>query len=138
MIHTILGDLNVPVTELIPYEIVYLRKGNTQFEFIQVLCNILHQCIACRQNPLICRHQFRGFRLRYILSFHIHKDETRRIPYLIGKITACLYSFIIETHVITRRITCDQCHTKCICTILIDNIQRVDTIAQRFTHLTSL
>ena len=47
-------------------------------------------------------------------------------------------SFIIETHVITRRITCDQCHTKCICTILIDDLQWIDTISKRFTHLTSL
>ena len=68
----------------------------------------------------------------------MHHNETGRIPYLIGKVTACLHTLPVETHIITRCISCDKRETKGICTILINHLQWIDTIAEGFTHLTSL
>ena len=40
-----------------------------------------------------------------------------------------------RTHIISRRISGHQSHSKSIRTILINDLQRIDTISQRFAHL---
>ena len=69
---------------------------------------------------------------------HVHHDETGCVPYLVCKVAACLNSLPVETHVVARCITGDQGHTQGICTVLVDHLQRIDTVAQGLTHLTAL
>ena len=104
---------------------------------IHILGSILDQGIQLGKNPLIYRLQDRICNLKSFLR-HVHHDETGCVPDLVCKVSARLYSFIVETHVITRCITGDQGKTQGICTILIDNLQRIDPIAKTLTHLTSL
>ena len=47
-------DLDVPVTELIPDEIVYFLYGDTELELVHILGCIFCQCIDFGNNPLIC------------------------------------------------------------------------------------
>src|SRR5699024_4716494 len=60
------------------------------------------------------------------------------IPDFIGKITACLHFLPIETHIISRCVSCNQSQTQSICTVFIDYLKRIDTISEGFTHLSSL
>ena len=73
-----------------------------------------------------------------LIFTHVHHDEPGSVPYLIGKVTAVLNSFIIETHIITGCVSCDQCQTKRICAVLINNFQRINSVSEGFAHLTSL
>ena len=36
---------------------------------------------------------------------------------------------IVETHIITRSISGDQCQTQGICTVLVNDFQRIDTVS---------
>ena len=130
--------LDIPVAELFPDEIINLGKCNTQFIFIQIFRNILSQSIYLGQNPFICCSQFGQLYILHLCFIQIHHDKTGCIPYFIGKVAACFHTLPVETHVITGRIAGYQCHTKSICTVFINNLQRIDTIAKRFTHLASL
>ena len=132
------NDLNIPVTELGPDKVVDLLNRNTEFVFLHVLGNFLRQSIYLGKDPLICLLEFLISRLCDRIITQMHHNETGCIPYLIGKVTAGFYTFVVETHIVTRRITCNKGETKCVCTVFINNLQRVNTIAEGLTHLTSL
>ena len=63
-------------------------------------------------------------------SIQIHHDKTGCIPYFIGEVTGCLHTLPVEPHVISRCISGNQCQTKCICAILVNDFQWINTIAQ--------
>ena len=117
--------------------------SNTKLETVHIVGNFLNQSVKFGKNPFICYGKLQFFRIgisrRYVkILCHIHHNETGCIPDLVCKVSAGFYSFIVETHIITRRITGNQGKTQCICAILINNLQRIDTIAKGFTHLPSL
>src|SRR5699024_3528422 len=64
--------------------------------------------------------------------------EAGCIPYLVGKVAARLHTLPVETHVISRRISCHQCQTQGIRAVLIDHFQRIDAVSEGFAHLSSL
>ena len=74
----------------------------------------------------------------FIIICKIHQYKFRCIPNLISKVTICFNAFHIEAHIVTRCITSYKSKTQCISTILVDNFKRVNTIAQGFTHFTTL
>ena len=65
-------------------------------------------------------------------------NETACIPKLICKVTACLNLFIRETHIVSWAVTVCKSKAKCVCTVLVDDFQRVDAVAQRLRHLSAL
>ena len=75
--------------------------------------------------------------LIFLQSSHIHHDKTGSVPDLVGKVTAGLHALHIETHIVAGRVAGNQGETQGVCAILIDDLQRVDTISQRLTHLPS-
>ena len=68
----------------------------------------------------------------------VHHDEAGCIPHLVGEVTAGLHPLPIEAHIVAGRISGDQRETQCIRAVLINHLQRVNTISQGLTHLASL
>ena len=139
IVQTRFYHLDIPVTEFLPDKVVYFLYGDTHLIFFHVICYFFRNRIEHGKNPFVhichlcCRHLCRNFRF-----LQIHHNETGSIPYFVGKVSAGLYSLPVETHIITRCISGDQSQTQCICTVFVNNFQRIDTISQRFTHLSSL
>ena len=125
-----LYHLDIPVTELIPDEVINLLYGDTQFKVLHVVGHIADQSIQLGQDPLIHRLQCIRSRGGNLLAVHVHHDKSGGIPHLVGEITGVLYSLIIESHIISRCISGDQCQSQCIRTVLIDDLQRIDAVAQ--------
>ena len=131
--------LNVPVAEFIPQEVINFLYSDSKLVFIHIVCNITDYGVQLGKDPFVFKAEIIQIcRLSYSLALQIHHNETGCIPDFVCKITAGLYTFPVETHVISRCITCDQSQSKCICAVFINNFQRIDTISERFTHLTSL
>ena len=129
-ISTDLGNLNIPVAELIPDKIINFLYSDTEFEFVHIFSCILGKCIYPGEYPLICRVQFICGRLCDRHSFQIHHDKSRCIPYFICKVSGSLHTLPVETHVISGCITRNQCQTECICTVFINDFKRIDTISE--------
>ena len=130
--------LDVPVAELLPDEIVNLLEGDSQLVLIHVLGNIFCQRVDLGEDPAVSHLQVRKLHIRYRRFLNVHHDETGCIPYLVRKVTACFHTLPIEAHIVARCVTGHQCHTKCIGAVLVDNLERIDTISKGFTHLASL
>ena len=131
--------LNIPVAEFLPYKIIHLLHGDSQLIFIHIFRNVFCQGIHLRKNPFIRPGQkLRVHFFRNLRFFQVHHNETRRIPYLVCKVSAGLYALHIKTHIISRRISGNQCKPQRICAIFIYDFQRVNAVAQRFAHFPPL
>ena len=137
IIKTRFRQFDIPVTNLAPDKIINKAACFAQFKPSQKFGNILSRMLQPRKYPLISKRIGSLFGTG-IIAFHIHQRKARRIPDLIGEITCRFHTFPVKTHIITGCIACDQHKAQSIRTILFDNFQRIDTIAQRFTHLTTL
>ncbi len=119
MIDRIFCHLNVPVTEFIPHKVVNLGNCNTKFELIHIFCNIFYKGSSWKGST--CQHVSNlpviHHRLEITFLFLFIMINLEAFHTLLAKLRLAFYTFVIETHIITRCITCDQCHTKCICTI---------------------
>ena len=135
---TWLNHLNVPVTELFPYEIIYLLKSNTHLVAVKIFCYFLNQTVALCQNPLICHSQIFQWNIVCWCLFHVHHDKAWCIPDLVCKVSWCLNTLIVETHIVSWCVSCHKCHTKCISAVLVNNFKRINSVSKWFTHLAAL
>ena len=71
-------------------------------------------------------------------ALEIHQHIARSVPDLIGKVARTFDTLPIKTHVVARRIACDEHEAKCICAVLFDDFDRVDAVAKRLAHLAPL
>ena len=138
MIDAVFCKFHIPVAEFIPDKVIYFLNCNSEFIFIHVLGHIFRQCVDLGQNPAVSRLQQRILRRLHTFFRHIHKDETGRVPHFIREVTARLHSLVVEAHIITRRVSCDKCKSQGVSAVFVDNLQRINTISKRFTHLSSL
>ena len=106
MVDTVFCDLDVPVTEFIPQEVVYLGKCDTELKLVHIFCYVFYKVVTLGHDPSVSRTDSKISRLFQFFIAQIHHNKSGSIPYFICKVTACFYTFIIETHIITRCITC--------------------------------
>ena len=83
-----LDHLDIPVAELIPYEVVDLLHRDAQLEALHVVRDLTDNVVVAGQNPAVLGlkslRQLRGEALRFV--FHVHHDEAARIPHLVGEV----------------------------------------------------
>ena len=132
-----LSQLDIPVAYLAPDEVVNHATGFAQLEFFQHFGNALGSVLQAGQNPFIGQSVGSKFSIGGI-SLNIHQSKTGSIPNLIGKIAGCFHTLPIEAHIIARSVTGNQHKAQGISAIFVDNLQRVDAIAQGFGHLAAL
>ena len=136
VLQTGLCNLNIPVAEDIPDKVVQLLCGNTQLILVDIGRDILHQRVVLRQNPLVLHSQL--FRKLNLVNGQIHLDKAGCIPDLIAEVAACLDTCLRIAHIISGRVAGCKREAQCIRTVLLNDLQRVNAVAQRFGHLASL
>ena len=139
IVQTRFYHLDVPVAEFFPYKVVYFLYGNTQFEFFHVIGHIFCHIVELTQDPFVCCCQFGQIHgSRNFCFFQVHHDETGSVPYFVCEVSAGFHTLPVETHIVTRCITGHQSKTQGVRAVFVDDFQRIDTVTQGFTHLSSL
>ena len=91
------------------------------------------------EDPLIfCRED--GF-INHVgceIVISIHDNKSHRIPDLIGEVSAHQDLIFLESLVITRSITGYKSKSQCVSTVLVNDLERIDSVAKRLAHLTAL
>ncbi|MNW57552.1 hypothetical protein D3C74_353680 [compost metagenome] len=91
------------------------------------------------QNPIIrCSELAADVTIFISETFQIHQRKAGSIPDFVGEVTSLLDPLPTETQILSRSTAGRDHVTHCICTILLDNIQRVYTVTKRLGHLTSI
>ena len=138
-----LDDFDVPITVLVPNYFIYLLSGQTQLELVQGLghcfCGRIHSgnhpfvLILENGGRFICHRQEIA-----VLILQVHDGEPGCVPQLVGEVSGGLQTAGQESGIVTRRNSGAQHESQCIRTVLVDDNQRIDSVAQRFTHLPTL
>ena len=131
--------LDVPVAELLPDEIVNLLHSDTEFVFVEVLSHFFCQMVNLGKNPFVCSGQVIEIHLcRNIGFLEVHHDKTGSVPYFVGEVTAGFHTIPVETHVVSGGVSGHKSQAERICAVFVDDFQRIDTVSEGFTHLSSL
>ena len=128
---------NVPVADLAPDEIIHGTACFAQLKLIQQRGHIRGHILHAGKDPLIRQFVRRPFRVD-LIAFQIHQREAGSVPDFIGKVPCGFQTAPVETHVVAGRIAGDQHEAQGVAAILFDHLQRIDTVAQGFTHLPAL
>ena len=86
-IQIFLGHFDVPVTKIVPNEIVKSTSGFAEFKAVKQTRNFFDRLVQSTQNPLVGKLPFALFRklcLRVVVK--VHDYETTRIPDLVDEI----------------------------------------------------
>ena len=145
-VQSALDDLDVPVAELVPDQIVCSLPSQCQIVFLHGFRDVFCSVVDSGNDPLVLILK-RGLiqicqicHLAEIAVFvlQVHDNEPGCVPQFIGKVSGGFQLVRLESHVISRCDACGQHEPQCIRTVLIDDLQRVDPVAQGFAHLATL
>ena len=75
VIDPVFRELNIPVAELIPDEVINLLHGNAQLKLVHVFRHVFCKGVDPGQDPAVRRRQQGAVRLLHHIFLHIHKDE---------------------------------------------------------------
>ncbi len=123
-----LDNLNIPVAEVIPNEVIQLLHRKAQLVLVDILRDRLHQAVELGHNPLVLEREL--FRQLRLINRQVHLDKTRRVPNLVGKVAAGLYLFCRKAHIISWAVARHQREAQRVRAILADNLQRVNAVAE--------
>ena len=137
-IHTRLYHLDVPVTEFIPDKIVDLADCDAELVFFHILSDVLHEGVHERDDGSVLGVEVAVLRIMEVEAIQVHLDESRCIPYLIREVPRVLDSLPVESHVISRCVSCHQGKSQRVCAVLVDDFERIDTVSKGLRHLSAL
>ena len=141
-----LDHLDIPVAELVPHKVIDLLDCDAKLEFIHIIRNSLNCIIQAGQDPLVLRldrsrHLIRtdkSLQSRFLsgsLFGKVHHDKSGCIPDLICEVPVRDDSLIVETHVVSGRVSCDQRHSQRVCAIVPDDLQGIYAVSEGLGHL---
>ena len=131
LLKSYLGYLDIPVAENIPDEIIELRDSHAQLEFLKVIGNFLNKVVVKADDPLILESEVCGQLALDILVADIHQNESRSVPQLVGKVAARADLLVGESHIVAGAVARGKSEPKCIRTVLVDYLERINTVAER-------
>ena len=134
-----LYEFDIPVAEYVPDEIIQLGNGNAEFVFFKVFGDLADKAVVKGKQPFVLRFKTVGCGLiyRYVVV-KIHHRESRCVPDLICKVTARFDTFGGETHIVSGAVAGCEGESQSIGTVLIDDLKRVDAVAEGFRHFSAL
>ena len=115
-----------------------LRHCDTQLVVLHVVGDFFYKGVCLGKNPFVGWRQVVKAHLAQVGFLYIHKHEPGSVPYFVGKVTAGDDLLLGETHIVTRCISCHESQAQRVSAVLVDNLQRIDTVAQGLAHLASL
>ena len=137
IVQTRFSKFDVPVANFAPDEVVNSAASFAQFKFAKQIGNFFRYVLQAGKNPSICQGVRSQFRIG-VIAFNVHQCKTGSIPNLVSKVTSGFYTFPIEAHIVTRGVAGNEHEAQSICTILVNNFQRINAIAQGFGHFATL
>jgi hypothetical protein len=86
-IQIFLGHFDVPVTKIVPNEIVKSTSGFAKFKAVKQTRNFFDRLVQSTQNPFVGKLPFLNVRQIFCRLFiEVHDYETTRIPNLVDEI----------------------------------------------------
>ena len=70
------GKLNVPVTVIVPEEVVNRRQSNAQLVFVKVCVDALYAFLKLCENPLVLNRELLLVRLFDFVYSEVHQNES--------------------------------------------------------------
>ena len=125
-----LCELDVPVAVYIPDEVVYLLLRHAYLKGIKVLVDFPCKGVEAADDPLVLGAQVFGQPLVLKVLGQVHHNEAGGVPQLVGKVSRCLYLVLGKAHIISGGVACCQHEAQGIRTVFVDDLQRVNAVAQ--------
>ena len=126
--------LQVPAAELVAVEFVDLHEGFREAVLAEQVGNIGGSLAKLGFEPLygvfVC---FGLWNIGNLQTFH----HTEAIPDLVAEVTSLLAEAIVVQDIVAGRCGKQNAHTHTICTVALNQVERVGTVAERFGHLTT-
>ena len=98
-----LGQLEVPVAELVPRELVERRGGEIEAVLAQGRFDLLQHLAEARADPAVRDRQLRGAASTGAVRRRVIDDEARGIPQLVAEVAVARDAAEIEADVAARR-----------------------------------
>ena len=133
-----LCQLDVPVAVNVPDKVVKLLTRNAQLKCFEVLVYFLGKGVELAYYPLILHCKIFGETCELEVIGQVHHDKSGSVPQLVCKVSGSLYLVLDVAHIISGSIACCKHKAESVCAVLVDDLQRVDAVAQRLGHLSAL
>ena len=132
------GELDIPVAEYIPDEIIELLNCDAELKSLKIFRYFLSKVVKEAYNPFILEREIAGKALFDFLIADIHQNESRGVPELVCKVAARSDLFIGESHIISWAVARGESESQSIGAVLIYDNERINAVAQRLRHLSAL
>ncbi|CDN46068.1 Uncharacterized protein BN871_KJ_00010 [Paenibacillus sp. P22] len=131
-----LGNLDVPVAQIVPDEIVQQAACFAEVVGVDQSRHIARGLVQTMQDPAVGRAERNSYiDIIIIETFQIHQGEAGSVPDLVGEVSRLLYLLQAEPQILPRRAAGGQHEAHRIRTVLLDDVQRIDSVAERLGHL---
>ena len=124
----------IPAREFIPEQFVNGHQGFAQTIFSEKVFYLGNRLVQHGFKPFCSQTCI--FRLIYFGSLP-SLNQTERIPYLVIEVTTLFTKSLIKQDIVSGRRTKHHTHTHTISSVLINQLQRVGRVTQRFRHFTT-
>ena len=127
-----LAQLDIPVAEFRPSEIINARGGQAEVAILHMRGNVTNRILQASQNPLVRQLQASGINL--LAAVHVHQHKAGSIPNLIGEVAGRFHLVLGEARIVSGTHAHHQGEAQRVRTILVDDLQGIHAIAQRLRH----
>ena len=133
-----LAQLDVPIAEVAPEEVVQRAGGDAQLELAHVEGDFFDGALQPRDDPLVGGGELDGGHGRDVDPLRVHQHEAGGVPHLVHEVARRLDLALTVAAVVAGRDARDEGETQRIGAVLVDHFQRIDAVAQRLGHLAAL
>ena len=130
-----LFQLDVPVAEAVPDEVVELLNRNAELELLEVLVDFTGNVVEGGNNPLILGCESVGELVFDVVVVDVHMNKAAGVPELVREVGASFNPFVRETHIISGRVACREEESQRVGAVFVNDFERVDSVSEGFTHL---
>ena len=136
--HTQLGELQVPVGELVPEEVACLAQRLGELVGAQQLVGEADRALQPREHPAVLAPQPRVAHRRQLevrVGPGERMHEARGVPQLVREVAASLDAVVGDALVVAWAGAGDQRVAQRVRAVLLDHAERVDDVAEGLRHL---
>ena len=135
-----LGIFDVPVAEGVPEEIVQRQRRVVEAVALQVVVHGGDGLVQLGQQVLVVGRQRRRIEgeVAHIEPLRVHLHEAGGVPYLGAEVAADLELFVRDVDILPRGRNHQQRETQGVGAVFLDNVERIDGIAEALGHLAAL
>ena len=125
-VHYRLSQLQIPVTELVPGELIQNACSDIEAEAVQRFAVRFDGLVELCQNPAVRQRQ-RHFTTveAAILTFRVHQHKAAGVPQLVTEVTVAFQTLHIPVDVTTGRSQCRQGEAQRVSTVRLNTVREL-------------